>query len=123
MVAGVALRAQPDDGGAAGGLAPQGLFRLDQVGHHPPGRLDQPLPGGGGHHPLAQPVEQGQAEPPLQLQQLVTQGRLGEVQVPGGLGERPMLCDGQDQLQMPNLEDHVASVRQRWGNVRQQANA
>jgi hypothetical protein len=45
------------------------------------------------------------------------------VQVPGGLGERPMLGDGQDQLQVPNLEDHVASVRQRWGNVRQQANA
>ena len=106
VVAGVALGAEPDHGRAAGRLAPERLLRLDQLGYDPSGGLEQPLAGRGRHHPLAQAVEQREAEPALQLQQLVAQGRLGEVQVPGRLGERAMLRDGQDQLQVPNLEDH-----------------
>jgi hypothetical protein len=56
------------------------------------------------------------AKPVFQIEQLVTEGRLGEMQHAACAGEAPVLGDGADQAEVADLEDHDRSMNEVHGN-------
>ncbi|MNG25454.1 hypothetical protein D3C84_1103100 [compost metagenome] len=66
----------------------------------------QQLAGLGGHHLLADALEQGLAQLVLQLADLVREGGLGHVHPLGGAGEAQAIRQRDEIAQMPHLHEN-----------------
>ena len=110
VIAGVALGAEPQHRLASAGQAAERLLGGEEGGESLAGGLEQAQPGDGGHHALAHPQEELGAEPALEVEELVTQGGLGEVELSAGPGETAVLGDGGNQAQVADFEDHSTSL-------------
>ena len=61
-------------------------------------KVDQALTSLGRHHASSHPMEQGQTQSRLELEQLVAQSRLGEMELSRGLREGPVIRDRKHTL-------------------------
>ncbi len=69
---------------------------------HPPGVRDP--------HISVGPLEQRQADLPLDLLDILGEGRLGDAQHVGRPGERPLLGKGEDVLELFGVHNHFLRI-------------
>ncbi len=103
----IALGGDPQHAPIARAQLPEIVLHPLQLLQNRSRRLQQPSPLHRDLHATALAVEQGEAQPPLQLLQTVAHGGLGQMQSARRAGDRPLTGDGVHHLQVRDIQDHL----------------
>ena len=101
-----ALRRQTERAAAAVGELAQVEASGAQLAQRDLRGLQHPPTGGGGDQPATAPLEQRGAEALLQPEEALAQGRLTDEEVAGRGGQRGVLAERVEQLQVADVNSH-----------------